>query len=578
MGQTQLRRLSARDCAAVVAVERQSYDRTTQEPVEIIEARLRFEDEHYSSLNLGLFDDERLVGYILAHLDDGAEFPGQAIGDNVYAADLAILPGHRRHLASLLAAFLREVRLEYPGLPVVAHALEGAGCRWHRHEAYFRHNGFRMTRQVDGVPARGDHLASLVVWEPIAVTPGADGDRGIDLRRPSTRRMATDGRSLRTIVVTDEDGLRGLAEPWTRLEPTIPGLTVFQTHRYQAAWVRSFGLNRQIMIVCVLDDDQMIGIAPFQVMRVRVHGKVYRQLSFLGAPWEVDRPRFLFGRDVADCAEATAQALLARREQWDAIWFHEQDATDPALEAFCTTLARHGLLHGRAPSSHCPYLSLQGTWPQFLASKSQKFRKNLRVARSRLQATGAVRYQSHSGDARQLQELFAEYEELEGRSWKAQDAVGVSQSVEHLRFYRHLIDHFGPTRQFVLRSLHIGDRLVAATFGLVHERTFYSLHIAHDANFSRCSPGTLLESLELEECFGSELDEYDFLGGFLKNKVRWATQMRDTAEVHLYQKQPRLVLAYAFYFMIKPPLKRVLSRLGVRWPGKPRTDRAEPAG
>jgi CelD/BcsL family acetyltransferase involved in cellulose biosynthesis len=150
--------------------------------------------------------------------------------------------------------------------------------------------------------------------------------------------------------------------------------------------------------------------------------------------------------------------------------------------------------------------------------------------------------------------------------------------VEHLRFYRHLIDQFGPTGQFVLRSLRVDDRLVAATFGLVHERTFYSLHIAHDASYSRLSPGTLLESLELEECFGSDLDEYDFLGGFLKNKVRWATRMRDTMEVHLYQRQPRLVAAYLFYFVIKPPLKRMLSRLGVRWPGKPRTDRAEPAG
>lgn len=577
MGHAQVRRLSARDCAAVVALERQSYDLDTQEPVEIIEARLRFEDEHYSSLNLGLFDDEGLVGYILAHLDDGTEFPGHVIGDNVYVADLAILPGHRRHLVRLLAAFLREVRLEYPGLPVVAHALEGTGCLWHRHEAYFRQKGYRMTAKIDGVPMRG-HAASLVVWKPVAVTSGVDGERGIDLRRASTPVTATPGRSLRTMVVTDEDGLRGLAVPWTRLEPTIPGLTVFQTHRYQVAWVRSFGLERRLMIVCVLDEEQIIGIAPFQVTRVRVHGKVHRQLSFLGAPWEVDRPRFLFGRDAAACAEATAQALLARREQWDAIWFHEQDAVDPALEAFCTTLARHGLLHGRVPSSHCPTLSLRGNWPEFLASKSQKFRKNLKAAHRRLQATGTLRYESHSGDAPRLQQLFDEYEELESRSWKAQEGVGVSQSVEHLRFYRHLIDQFGPTGQFVLRSLRVDDRLVAATFGLVHERTFYSLHIAHDASYSRFSPGTLLESLELEECFGSGLDEYDFLGGFLKNKVRWATRMRDTMEVHLYQRQPRLVAAYLFYFEIKPPLKRMLSRLGVPWPGKPRTDRAEPAG
>ena len=565
-----------RDGAAVVALERQTYESGTQEPVEVIEARLRFEDEHYSSLNLGLFDDERLAGYILAHLDDGAEFPGQAIGENVYVADLAVLPSHRSQLARLLTAFMRELRLEYPGLPFVAHARDDTGSMWRRHGAFFLRNGFRIARPADGDSMRERHAASLVVGEPLGVMPGVDHERAVDLRRGSVHCSTASGRHLRTIVVTDEDGLRSLADVWARLEPAIPGLTVFQTHRYQAAWVRSFGVNRQLMIVCVLDEKEVIGIAPFQVSLVRVHGKVHRQLGFLGAPWEVDRPRFLFGRDVAACAEAIAQALLARREQWDAIWFHEQDAADPAIEAFCATLTRHGLLHGRAPSSHCPYLSLQGTWAQFLASKSQKFRKNLKAARNRLQAAGPLQYQTHSGHTPRLHEMLAAYEELEGRSWKAKGAVGVTQSVEHLRFYRHLIDHFGADGRLVLRSLRVGDQLVAATFGLIHGRTFYSLHIAHDASYARCSPGTLLESLELEECFASDLDEYDFLGGFLKNKVRWTTQMRDTVEVHLYQKQPRLIAAYTFYFVIKPPLKRMLSRLGVRWPGKPRTDRAEP--
>ena len=97
----------------------------SQETESLIGARLQFEDKHYSSLNLGLFDDDRLIGYVLAHLDDGTEFPGHAIGDNVYVADIAVRPLFRRHLIRLLQAFAREVRIEYPGLPVVAHSIRG---------------------------------------------------------------------------------------------------------------------------------------------------------------------------------------------------------------------------------------------------------------------------------------------------------------------------------------------------------------------------------------------------------------------------------------------------------------------
>jgi hypothetical protein len=303
-------------------------------------------------------------------------------------------------------------------------------------------------------------------------------------------------------------------------------------------------------------------------------GKTYRQLSFLGAPWEVDRPRLLFGQDTRECAEATVQALLGQRDRWDVIWFHEQTAGDPALEAFCQALTRSGLLHGRAPSSRCPYLALDGTWQELLATKSQKFRKNLKSARNKLQSAGKLEFETCAGDVPRLQELFGEYEALERRGWKIKSGIGVSQSVEHLRFYRHLIDAFGASGEFVYRSLRLDGRLVAATFGLVHGTTFYSLHITHDPKHSKSSPGTYLESLELEECFRSNLSEYDFLGGFLTNKVRWATLMRDTVEVHVYQRQLRLLGAYAYFFVIKPPLKRFLARIGVRWPVKAEPTRA----
>ena len=578
MRHIEVRRLSVKDHAAVIAAERRAYDRETQEPEHLIEARLRYEDDHYGSLNLGLFADDKLVGYVLAHLDDGAEFPGQAIADNVYVADLVVLPGYHRHLPRLLTAFAREVRLEYPGLPIAAHSIGETGKMWRTHQAVFRRLGFELAAELSNETTRAGQAAPLVVWEPLAAECCTGRKRPVDSSQESGRFDTSSGKALRTSLVTDEDGLLRLREQWQGIEQAVPGLTVFQTHRYQAAWVRSFAVDLKLMIVCIHDDSELIGIAPFQVSLLRMHGKVRRQLTFLGAPWQVDRPAFLFSRDVRDCAEAAARALLARRDQWDVIWFHEQDAGDPALEKFCATLSTHGILHGRVPSSHCPYLTFAGTWEQLLATKSQKFRKNLKMARRKLQGAGQLEYTSCAGDEPRLQQLFGEYEVLESRGWKAGKGVGVSQSVEHLRFYRHLIHAFGDSGQFIFRCLRVDGHLVAATFGLAHARRFYSLHIAHDAAYSSCSPGTYLESLELEECFQSDLEEYDFLGGFLKNKVRWATHARDTVEVHLYQRRPPLVAAYLYFFVVKPRLKRLLSRFGIRLPTRPRTDRVDDEG
>ena len=558
------------DHAAVVALERRLYAPEVQEHAEVIAARLRFEDEHYSSLNLGLFDNDTLVGYVLAYLDDGREFPDAGIGDNLYIADMAILPNYRHQLVRLLTALTRETRLEYPGLPLVAHAIGTTGDMWSRHAALFRRLGLVISRRIDHVAMASGRDASLMVWSPAKTAHPATRPRA-----PVATLQTRTGRRLEVRIVNDEDGLRALEAAWRNLEPAVPGLTVFQTFPYQAAWVRAFGLDQELLVLCIHDGPEVIGIAPFQVSTVHIHGGLHRQLSFLGAPWEVDRPRFLFARDPDDCARAAARALLARRDHWDFVWFHEQDAADPALKAFCDELAAQGLLHGRAPGSHCPHLTLRGDWQAFLATKSAKFRKNLRASRRKLEALGRFEYVSCAGDTDRLHDLFGEYEDLEARSWKARGGIGVTQSVEHLRFYHQLIDTFGGQGRFVVRGLRVDGRLVAATFGLIHGRCYYSLHIAHDAAHATSSPGTLLEALELEECFGAGLEEYEFLGGFLKNKVRWTDQMRDTVFVHLYQRRPRLLAGYAYYFIAKPRLKRILGWLGLRRLVKTRTDRID---
>lgn len=565
MPQVQVARLSEQHLAAVVALERAIYPPESQEAESLIRARLRFEDRHYSSLNLGLFEDDRLVGYILAHLDDGAEFPGHGIGENIYVADIAVLPRYRRHLIRLLQTFAREVRIEYPGLPVVAHSIHDTSRLWERHAAIIQKLGGRMATRIDNVTTTAGITASLVVWRHL--TGDGAPDRGIrtESQPPAESYRTSSGKTLGVRVIDDEEGLLRIGDAWRGIEAALPAMTVFQTHRYQAAWVRNFALTRKIMIVCLYDGAEPIGIAPFQVSLVEMHRREVRQLSFLGAPWEVDRPAFLFTRLLADCAEAAAQALLARRAQWDFIWFHEQTAGDAALEVFCAAMTHRGLLHGRTMSSRCPYLTFEGSWQDLLASKSQKFRKNLKSARRKLEACGKLEYEVRAGDVPRLQGLLQEYEALEKRSWKARAGIGASQSVEHLRFYMHLASEFGETGDFVFRSLRMDGRMVAATFGLLHRRKYYSLHIVNDTEHAKHSPGTYLEALELEECFGAGLDEYDFLGGFLKNKLRWATQTRETIAVHLYQKRPFMVAVFVAYFLIKAPLKKLLARLGITW-------------
>jgi CelD/BcsL family acetyltransferase involved in cellulose biosynthesis len=104
---------------------------------------------------------------------------------------------------------------------------------------------------------------------------------------------------------------------------------------------------------------------------------------------------------------------------------------------------------------------------------------------------------------------------------------------------------------------------IAATFGLLWRRRFYSLHVAHDAAQVDTSPGVVLTALELEPLFaGGPCDVYDFLGGFLSNKRSWSSGSQFTTALFGDRPRPRGLAFHLVYFQLKPLVRRLLSNAG----------------
>jgi CelD/BcsL family acetyltransferase involved in cellulose biosynthesis len=253
--------------------------------------------------------------------------------------------------------------------------------------------------------------------------------------------------------------------------------------------------------------------------------------------------------------------LVEQKNDWDLCDLYEQAAGSALVKQLQSGFRERGYLVGMTADSVCPYLHLDGSWQQFLASKSQKFRKNLKAARRKLEGVGKLAYVSCQ-DGDMISEL-ERYAALEDRSWKADKKVGCNRSSRYFGFYRDLAATLGPTKHFQVRFLTLDGEPIAGTFGLLHYQHYYSLQIVHNAAHSKHSPGTLLEALEIEECFDRGYREYDFLGGFLNNKVRWTDEAHHTVELCVFRFTPRLWLLHFTYFVLKPSLKRLLRRWGV---------------
>lgn len=508
------------------------------------------------NLSFGLFDDDRLVGYLLCYGFAPTIFPGET-GEALYVEDIAVLPRYRRLLPQIIRRLGLEARRHFPGSAIEAHAVESVFRVWQDHPAFFASGGYAVTRHADSGEMLKGEIRYLVRWQPIP-----DWEPPVPTVEELVARLRghvveVDGIRYEAKLVRDERDWEALAAVWDRLLLALRGHTVFQTYDYQRLWWRHFGSDNELFVVLLVRDGRIRGIAPLQIESVKEYGRWLRRLAFIGSRWEVDRPRLLFPEEEGPLTRALVAYLAARADRWDFCDFHEQPTDSRELGELESAFRSAGYLVGRSRDSDCAYLELQGTWTEFLASKSQTFRKNLKAAGRRLRSAGEVEYRVYDTGPEVLRQLEV-YRDIEGRSWKSGEGVGIARDPGYFEFYREMAERFAKHRAFVIRILSVGGRPVAGTFGLAHGGVFYSLQIAHDAEFSRSSPGTYLEALEMEHCFREGFREYEFLGGFLNNKSRWTSTFRFTTQLHVFRRTPFFLALHTAMFRLKPGIKALV--------------------
>jgi CelD/BcsL family acetyltransferase involved in cellulose biosynthesis len=237
----------------------------------------------------------------------------------------------------------------------------------------------------------------------------------------------------------------------------------------------------------------------------------------------------------------------------------------PWNDAEIALLRDYGLEHGcqfRQIFSHLvPYLDLRQSWATFLQTRSQKLRKNLKAARRKLETRGAVALRSYESEAEVL-EAFEVMLDLHQRSWKRKQEVEHSRSEAYPEFYSNWVEHMAELGQCRILVLYCGEAPVAATIAFTDRGTYYSAQIVHDAEFAACSPGTLLEAMELELLMTEgRYHTYDMMGSFLNNKLRWTDTAMKSAHALVLRRRLRTFLMDAYFFLIKPYLRPALVAL-----------------
>ncbi|MCH8504805.1 MAG: GNAT family N-acetyltransferase [Ectothiorhodospiraceae bacterium] len=379
--------------------------------------------------------------------------------------------------------------------------------------------------------------------------------------------------AYRVTLIKDFAEARRLAAVWDALYERTTGATPWQSWHWFEAWWTSMRGDAALCLVLVEDetDGSPVLLLPLQRRIDRMLGLPVRILEPLGMPDEINRPRLALG----ECSPAALFAALAalqdtgsatRGPGWDMLRLDEVTTEDWATEPLKAFSRRRNLGLHCVTQHPCPYLDLRQDWDTFLAGRGKKLAKNLRAAARRLETSGPLALQVAQTPA-EIDEGFTTLLSIHECSWKQQAGIGFARGEGYAAYYRRFLSAMAVQGRARLLVLKAGEVAVAAAIGVTDGRDYYGAQIVHDSRYDQCSPGTLLEAMELEALMREQrFRYYDFFGAALNNKRRWTDTCRNTERWLLIRATPVTQLIRAYYFAFKPSVQRLRPYLGLTRP------------
>lgn len=469
----------------------------------------------------------------------------------IYIADWAVEPEHRAAIGLMVERFVSVVRADtgLRGLPLTAFGTPEYAQKWSALRRFTAAAGWELAGRYEYFDAKLGRPMFWLHFERVGEEP----------RAPMAVPATGQAQQLCCRVVTDLRQWADLKLVWDRLLESSPAHTPWQGYAFLTLWWRCLGDGMPLRIFVVERGGEPCLAVPMQISSWRrMPGMPVRLLEPIGMLMDVNRPRLGLGELDPAAYRCAFEAIWARSREWDVIRIDEKPWDDAETALLRDYALERSCVFRQVFSHLVPEVDLRQSWGEFVKGKSQKLRKNLKAARRKLEQRGAVTLRAYESE-QEVEQALEIMLELHEQSWKSRRKVEYSRASGYAEFFSSWAYHMAATGRCRILVLFCGENAVAATAAFTDGDTYYSAQIVHDASFADCSPGTLLEAMELEMLMGEgRYARYDMLGSFLSNKMRWASAATKTAQALVLQRRLRTFLMDAYFFSIKPYIRPAL--------------------
>ena len=243
------------------------------------------------------------------------------------------------------------------------------------------------------------------------------------------------------------------------------------------------------------------------------------------------------GDDPATLLTVGLRHISQTAKDWDLIDLRWMNGHGPLASQTHEALNAAGLTSYRRLRHQTALIDTRGTWDDYLASRTSKWRNNFRRWQRKLAERGEVTYERYRprgaavGDGRPRWDLLDECMDVARRSWQGTNGSGTTISDGEIRdFIRDAHAVAAEHGHLDLNLLRLDGKAVAFAYNYFFRGSVYGLRVGFDAKRSRDGVGNLLYCNCLEDSFRRDDHTFDMGPGSLDCKKSVCTEIIDLVQ------------------------------------------------
>ncbi len=351
-----------------------------------------------------------------------------------------------------------------------------------------------------------------------------------------TRNMAIDVDSIDVSRLSTVGEIRAFTETWDSLLACDSQGSLFQSPQMYFAWQQAPDEPEEPCFLVATIDGETVGCAPLAIKPWVTRGPRLRAIGF-GSP----RGDFIISRHRPEVAAAFVKYLRSVARDWEVMVFEDLRVSSGTMQSLLDGLGGRGYRYrSPEPAPSESWMSVSGTWDEYLHAKGRHFRHSLRYQCKRIERLGAVSYLRQDSLAG-ADVAFDAFVAMEANSWKA--TAGSRLSPREIGCFRDLIRNSGGHLRYDILFLQVDGDSVAGLLSFLYRHRYYLFVTFFDERVRDLYPGRPLFREALREAFGrKEISEISFVGSY-PYALSWCDQVTEYQKVRIYGPGLRARLA-----------------------------------